>query len=71
MLWQSLVLLVWIIRVESLEDRCTAEGKSSHYYSKDLKKCLPCTVCHDQRLITLLGCGPDRDTHCGTIEDLR
>ena len=59
-----------VTMVQALEDHCSHK-LDNHYWSTELKSCLPCTNCHDQRLITIIGCAPDKDTICGTIEDLR
>lgn len=52
---------------------CIGDRISSpdHYWSRELKRCLPCTRCNDLQLVTLNGCAPNKDTVCGTIEDLR
>ena len=70
MLSVTLFLVTLMNFAESIED-CSNQGLAGHYWSKEDQACVPCTNCHDQRLITLLGCGPERDTQCGTIEDFR
>ena len=52
-------------------DNCHSQRLSNHYWSKEANACLPCTNCRDQRLIPLMGCAPNKDAICGTIEDLR
>jgi len=64
--------IVIIVNVVECLDRCNSDdGINEQYWSRERQKCLPCTICHDLRKITLLGCGPERDTQCGTIEDLK
>lgn len=63
-------LLVLVVTMVQALDHCSHK-LDNHYWSTELKSCLPCTNCHDQRLITIIGCAPDKDTICGTIEDLR
>ena len=64
--------IVIIVNVVECLDRCNSEeGINDQFWSRERQKCLPCTICHDLRKITLLGCGPERDTQCGTIEDLK
>ena len=67
-----LILLTALVvgQVNSYED-CSSKEQESHYWSEKTQLCLPCTRCHDNRLITLIGCAPDKDAICGTIEDLR
>ena len=67
-----LLVLVVITMGQALEggEHCYYK-LDNHYWSAELKSCLPCTNCHDQRLITIIGCAPEKDTICGTIEDLR
>ena len=67
-----LILLTTLVvgQVNSYED-CSSKEQESHYWSEETQICLPCTRCHDNRLITLIGCAPDKDAICGTIEDLR
>lgn len=66
------ILLSFSIEVtQSYQDCSTTQRLTDHYWSVQEQACLPCTRCHDQRLITLIGCAPDKDALCGTIEDLR